>query len=360
MNTVDVLISFDTTGSMYPCLTQVRREVKDLVNKLFSDIPRIRIGILAHGDYCDERHPYVTKMLDLTSDQAKIIKFVTDVEPTGGGDAPECYELVLNMARSAKWESGISKIFVMIGDDVPHPASYPENKGKLDWKNEAGLLHEAGIHVYAVQALGRTHATSFYEKLAGLTDGYHLELDQFSDIRELIMAVCYKQEGDARLESYEADLVARRRINRNLDNVIGVLLGRKKSTRFKTSRSSLGAVPNGRFQVIDVGPKPRSIRDFVQDQGLKFEKGRGFYEFVKRDKKTKIQDYKEVILMDNTTGDLFSGDKARELAGIPIGRTVDMQPTGVDGYTVFIQSTSVNRALQPDTRFLYEVDGWRD
>eukprot|EP00029_Vermamoeba_vermiformis_P003876 TRINITY_DN14405_c0_g1_i1.p1 TRINITY_DN14405_c0_g1~~TRINITY_DN14405_c0_g1_i1.p1 ORF type:complete len:253 (+),score=26.74 TRINITY_DN14405_c0_g1_i1:24-761(+) len=47
---VEVVFSFDTTGSMYPCLTQVRREIQTCTERLFNDIPSIRIGILAHGD----------------------------------------------------------------------------------------------------------------------------------------------------------------------------------------------------------------------------------------------------------------------------------------------------------------------
>src|SRR6516164_2039349 len=46
---IEVVISFDTTGSMYPVLTQVRRNVEDVVNRLFREIPNIRIGVITHG-----------------------------------------------------------------------------------------------------------------------------------------------------------------------------------------------------------------------------------------------------------------------------------------------------------------------
>ncbi len=52
-DTIDLLFSFDTTGSMYPCLTQVRRYVEQTTKDLFKFIPNIRIGIIAHGDYYD-------------------------------------------------------------------------------------------------------------------------------------------------------------------------------------------------------------------------------------------------------------------------------------------------------------------
>ena len=350
---IDVMVSFDTTGSMYPCLTQVRRNVEALVNRLFKVIPNLRVGVLAHGDYCDERSTYITKMLDLTDDKTKICHFVKNVEATGGGDAPECYEFVLNQIRSASWKSNKNKVFIMIGDDVAHPVTDHQNKKKLDWKNEVGLLKEAGIKVYSVQALNRSYATPFWQAIADKSDGYYLPLNQFSDIGNLITAVGYKQKSDKDLENYEKELIVNGMMNRSIDSIIGTMLKRKSSSRYKTSRS-LHSVPDGRFQIMYVD-ETTPIKEFVQDQGITFEKGRGFYEFTKRKKPTKIQDYKEVILMEDLTGDLFSGNKARKMAGIPIGSTASLQPLVIPGYTVFVQSTSVNRALQQNTKFLYEV-----
>ena len=100
-NNIEVVFSFDTTGSMYPCLTQVRRNLKSTITRLLDEIPGIRIGIVAHGDYCDAGSTYVTKHLNLSGDIDIICNFVQNVEPTGGGDAPECYELVLHEAQSA-------------------------------------------------------------------------------------------------------------------------------------------------------------------------------------------------------------------------------------------------------------------
>ena len=99
---IDVCITFDTTGSMYPCLTQVRRSAAATVRRLFKDIPELRIAIIAHGDYCDAGRTYVTKALDFSSDVERICRFIDTVEATGGGDAPECYELVLHESRSLR------------------------------------------------------------------------------------------------------------------------------------------------------------------------------------------------------------------------------------------------------------------
>ncbi len=67
-NNIEIVFSFDTTGSMYPCLTQVRRKIKNTVTRLIDELPLIRIGIIAHGDYCDAGSTYVTKIFNLSGD----------------------------------------------------------------------------------------------------------------------------------------------------------------------------------------------------------------------------------------------------------------------------------------------------
>ena len=140
---IEVVFSFDTTGSMYPCLTQVRRKVKETVTRLLTEIPGMRIGIIAHGDYCDKGSSYVTKHFKLSDDAAAICKFVQEVGPTGGGDLPECYELVLHEAQSLNWLKPTKKALVLIGDDIPHGPK--DNPGKLNWRDEVDKLTHADL-----------------------------------------------------------------------------------------------------------------------------------------------------------------------------------------------------------------------
>ena len=347
----DIVVSLDTTGSMYSCLTQVRRRINEMIDRLFREIPGLRVGIIAHGDYCDRASTYVTRRLELTDNRDAIYKFVSEVPATNGGDSPECYELVLHEARSFKWGSG-TKTLIIIGDDLPHWPFYPGNTDKLDWRNEIDLLLKMGVNVYGVQALNRPHATSFYQEIARRTGGFHLTLDQFSSVVELVMAICYRQYDPAQLSQWEKDVERAGRMNRNLDEIFNILAGRTTpSARYKKARD-LEAVPPGRFQVMFVD-KDQSIRDFIQDNGLIFEKGRGFYQLTKTEI---IQDYKEVVLRENATGDLYSGEKARQLLRLPRTGSIRTRPVVPAGYTAFVQSTSVNRKLIGGTEFLYEVD----
>lgn len=350
-NAIEVVFSFDTTGSMYPCLTQVRKKIKSTVTRLMKEIPGMRIGVIAHGDYCDAGSTYVTKSLDLTDDVEKICRFVERVEATGGGDAPECYELVLHEAQAFSWTPSYQKCFVLIGDDVPHgPAQNPK---KLNWRDEVDKLAKKGIPVYGVQALGRKHATPFYRELAEKSGGFHLDLDQFSYITDLVLAICYKQSSDEKLASYEQEVVNQGRLNRSLNNLFNTMMKREKPEP-TFAAADLHAVPPGRFQMLAVD-NDTPIKDLVLENGLRFKKGRGFYEFTKTET---IQAGKEVVLMDKKTGDRWSGLKARELLGLPVGESTRIRPTSLEKYAVFVQSTSANRKLVGGTRFLYEIEDW--
>jgi hypothetical protein len=371
---IDVVISFDTTGSMYPCLTQVRRNINDTVRRLHDDIPNLRVGIIAHGDYCDG--PRAITKLDLTADIGAICRFVSTVQSTGGGDAPECYELALHEARSFSWSAGKNKALVLIGDDVPHPVGYPldgysgmSGRNALDWRNELGLLVEAGIHVHAVQALGNMHATPFYTEVAKLTGGFHLPLHQFSHVNDLLLAICYKQSTDpAQFFNFEKEVQNAGRMDRGLHMVFTALGGRgagtpggvyRKSADDVFGRADLAAVHPSRFQVLKVD-REVDISEFVSENGLVFKIGRGFYELTS--KTVKVQDHKEVVLVAKRTGDMFSGAAARRLLELPEHGTIALNPKAngckstLDTYRVFIQSTSANRKLLAGSRFLYEVD----
>ncbi len=349
-NTIEVVFSFDTTGSMYPCLTQVRKKIGATVSRLMKEVPGMRIGVIAHGDYCDAGATYVTKALDLTDDEGAVCRFVERVGPTGGGDAPECYELVLHEAQTLSWTPGYTKVFVLIGDDVPHgPAQNPK---KLNWRIEVDKLASQGIPVYGVQALNRGHATPFYKELADKSGGFHLGLDQFSHITDMILAICMKQASDDKLQAFEREVAAGGRLHRGLHRMFDTMM--KRAPQASSAAVDLSAVPAGRFQVLDID-KDIAIREFVTENGLRFKKGRGFYEFTKTET---IQGNKEVVLMDRKTGDMWSGGRARALLGLPEGETARLRPAHLDKYNVFVQSTSVNRRLVGGTRFLYEVEDW--
>ncbi|XP_045166590.2 uncharacterized protein LOC123529987 [Mercenaria mercenaria] len=209
---MEVAISFDTTGSMYGCLEEVRAKVQDLVQRLQTDIPGIRVAVIAHGDYCDESN-YVIKWIDFGATLPEICDFVKNVGRTGGGDGPECYELVLQRSREVlSWTDGSKRILVMISDDVPHEPGYTYG-GKtyyINWRDECAALKEMGVKVYGVQAgYGGTAATHFNDEMARITGGKRLSLKNFSCIFDVLMMICYREGNPEMLAIYEQEIIDR-------------------------------------------------------------------------------------------------------------------------------------------------------
>ena len=139
---IEIAFSFDTTGSMNSCINVVKAKVQEVITRLFSDIPSLRIAVLAHGDYCDRASSYVTKFVDFSSNQKELCEFVRSVGGTSGGDYEECYELALRQVREElSWTAGTQRSLVMIGDAIPHPPSYNMNTDNIDWKTETERLY---------------------------------------------------------------------------------------------------------------------------------------------------------------------------------------------------------------------------
>lgn len=146
---LEIIFSFDTTGSMSSILDEVQSRLQDMIQRLQSDIPGIRIGVIAHGDYCDKDVFYLTKEIDLCQNVGELCQFVQNIEGTGGGDEDECYELVLRMVRQkSSWTPGSQRILVMIGDANPHEPSYEQNVDNIDWREELKLMKLSVIDIH--------------------------------------------------------------------------------------------------------------------------------------------------------------------------------------------------------------------
>jgi hypothetical protein len=118
-------------------------------------------------------------------------------------------------------------------------------------------------------------------------------------------------------------------------------------------KSSLQALGAGGYVLIPVDQQT-SIRDFVTRAGHQYTTGCAFYELSKREK---IQAGKKIAVAEKDaatgrmTGKVFTGPAARQVLGLPEAE-VTVTPGSNTAYTVFVQSTSVNRKLVPGTKLL--------
>ncbi|KQV15831.1 MULTISPECIES: vWA domain-containing protein [unclassified Kitasatospora] len=117
--------------------------------------------------------------------------------------------------------------------------------------------------------------------------------------------------------------------------------------------ASLDALDTGKYILVPVD-QAAQIRDFVTRSGHAYTSGCAFYELSKREK---IQGGKQLAVAEKDpgtgrmTGRVFSGPAARRLLGLPDSEAT-VKPGDNPAYTVFVQSTSVNRKLVAGTKLL--------
>ena len=107
------------------------------------------------------------------------------------------------------------------------------------------------------------------------------------------------------------------------------------------------------FWVVSASEDGMQIRDFCELHlhGQKMLKGAAFYQLMKPEKD--IQDYKQIIIRDKTTGLVYTGDAVRDMLGLPNFGHIKVSPGDHGQWDIYIQSTSVNRKLPVSTSVLY-------
>lgn len=200
---LDMVIAFDTTGSMVNYIDAVKRHVTELVPKLFKANPNLRLGIVAFGDYCDmsskDDFGKAYQVLNLTNDENQIIEFVHNAERTGGGDWDEFYELVIKkIVEETNWRKDSTKAVLLIADSNPHRLgySYPGRikDNRIDWKEEAKKAAEKDIKFDTLTI--RPEYSSWYKELSRITNGISAPFSSSSKTSQLVEAAAMSRGGE--------------------------------------------------------------------------------------------------------------------------------------------------------------------
>lgn len=204
---LDMVIAFDTTGSMSAYIGAVKKNVKELVPKLFKQNPDLRIGIVAFGDYCDMPSKDIFgaayQVCPLTDDENELIRFITDVQDTSGGDSDEFYELVIKKTvEETNWREGSTKAVLLIADARPHSIGYSYGNrvvnNQIDWKIEAQKAAEREIK-FDTLTIGNNR---WYEELSDMTNGVSAPFSTSSKTSNLVEAAALARGGGATKSLY--------------------------------------------------------------------------------------------------------------------------------------------------------------
>lgn len=173
---LDMVIAFDTTGSMASYIGAVRQQVAELVPRLFKDNEDLRLGIVAFGDYCDMKNSQefgdAYQCLMPTDNENDIIRFIRQSRNTSGGDGDEFYELVIKkIVEETPWREGSTRSILLISDAEPHPLGYDYKDyvrgNQIDWRQEARKAADDKIKIDTVTI----NPLPWYKELSAMTNG---------------------------------------------------------------------------------------------------------------------------------------------------------------------------------------------
>lgn len=190
---LDMVIAFDTTGSMSAYIDDVRQQVAELIPRLFKDNEDLRLGIVAFGDYCDMQSKYLFgdayQCLPLTNRENDIIRFIRESRNTSGGDGDEFYELVIKrIVEETPWRHGSTRSLLLISDAEPHPLGYTYKdyvvNNQIDWRHEARKAANRRIKIDTVTI----NPLPWYKQLSAMTNGISVPFSSSHYTSDLIVA----------------------------------------------------------------------------------------------------------------------------------------------------------------------------
>ena len=115
---LDIVIVFDSSGSMQGEIDQVKSKIQRIGNALLGMIQKTRISICTYRDKGDE---YVVKGLPLTNKIGDVVTYLSKINARGGGDKPEAVDAGLQWAiKENQFRRSARKIILLFGDAPPH------------------------------------------------------------------------------------------------------------------------------------------------------------------------------------------------------------------------------------------------
>ncbi|MBS3166009.1 VWA domain-containing protein [Candidatus Woesearchaeota archaeon] len=208
---LDVYFSFDTTGSMYAVIREVRNVTREVGAVIFSREKDTRARIIGVGDHCDTRylmhllvqqklgdygqiHPFTSRADQLEAQIAGIVN-------TSGGDTPEAYgdffldtaELIMGERRPGEKKKHVVAFF---GDAYSHEANICPRS--IDPRQSSAALLGAADHVFFVgcNSYGDTFKRQTYELARGSPKATYVEFSAARDVLpEAITGMIERERG---------------------------------------------------------------------------------------------------------------------------------------------------------------------
>jgi hypothetical protein len=135
----DVMLVFDTSGSMGGVLEEAKKEIVGVMNTINGELPDAKFGVarvedvpggpLSEEEYEKDQEKAWELDQPLTSDVGAVQKAIEPLEAFGGGDGPEAYGRALwetDTNPNVGWRAGARHVIILIADNVPHDDNLDE------------------------------------------------------------------------------------------------------------------------------------------------------------------------------------------------------------------------------------------
>lgn len=137
----DVMLVFDTSGSMGGQLEEATKEIKEVIAHVNATLPDTKFGVAEVKDFANAYNNGPTEVpwkLDqaLTSDSEAVQKAINPLKAEGGGDLPEAYGRALyetDANANIGWRAGARHVIIMIADNVPHDNNLNDGLPESSW-----------------------------------------------------------------------------------------------------------------------------------------------------------------------------------------------------------------------------------
>lgn len=344
-----ILLSFDTTNSMYPGFAQIRTTIDSLIIPTVTKyIGETAFGVIIHNDYTEEDF-FVSKQFPLSTFHSDTVRFIKSAKssPRQLPDAfnCKCYELIFAKAFQMAWKENAQKLFIFTANGIPHEPDFTSRN--LDWRERLNRLKNNNIRIGTLRLNNKRDKTvnNFYRELSEVFNISYARTDFYCYIPQLLIAtILYTYRADL-LSEYISELNKDKTTDEKLNTSVNDIL-RKKPTENTTSAVSL------KFQKLGIY-RDITLKELYSWHGLHtFKPDRGFYEIHKP---TNLLSFNELLLEDKLTGEIYDNLTSKQSLGIDRAQDFTINPAKHERYRVFIRTTSLNNKLHTGDHYLYEV-----
>lgn len=155
----DIVICIDCTGSMEPCISEVKDQIGTLIDTLDNPPDQQRpvdwqLKIMGFRDLNCDSEPWINRDEPLISDIAAAKAQLVNLKHDGGGDEPEsALDALWWAASKTNWRENCTKVIVFLSDATCHDTLHESTIKAGAVGNDVSTVNQAlasnSIHLYA-------------------------------------------------------------------------------------------------------------------------------------------------------------------------------------------------------------------